>query len=237
MKIITLGTGDAFASGGRASTSILLDGTFKVLLDCTPQAIHSLRRCNYSPNQIDYIFISHLHGDHSGGLPLFLLNLKHRESGIVKISGPNGLDRLIKNVYYEYYGDVDMKKYFEFKSLSSNYPFTVNYIEGDHSVLDYIYKIEIDGITVVYTGDTRKIDLSTFAKNADYLFHEAGEIDPIRATNFAHTTPIEAAYAAKSANVKNLVLVHRPDFSDELIHEVKSIFPNTLFPNDLDVIK
>ena len=53
-----------------------------------------------------------------------------------------------------------------------------NKFTGNHSVLDYIYKIEIDGITVVYTGDTRKIDLSTFAKNADYLFHEAGEIDP-----------------------------------------------------------
>ena len=65
MKIVTLGTGDAFASDGRASTSILLDGTSKILLDCSPQAIQSLRKYNLSPNQIDYIFISHLHGDHS----------------------------------------------------------------------------------------------------------------------------------------------------------------------------
>ena len=77
MKIVTLGTGDAFASDGRASTSILLDGTSKILLDCSPQAIQSLRKYNLSPNQIDYIFISHLHGDHSGGLPFFLLNLNH----------------------------------------------------------------------------------------------------------------------------------------------------------------
>ena len=61
MKIVTLGTGNAFASDGRASTSILLDGTSKILLDCSPQAIQSLRKYNLSPNQIDYIFISHLH--------------------------------------------------------------------------------------------------------------------------------------------------------------------------------
>lgn len=237
MKILTLGTGDAFSSGGRASTSILLDGSFKILLDCSPQCIQSLRRCNYSPSQIDYIFISHLHGDHSGGLPLFLLNLKQRESGVVKISGPPSLDRQIKNVYSEYYGDIDMMKYFEFKSLSSNYPFTINYIEGDHSVLDYVYKIVLDGVTVVYTGDTRPLDLSTFAKNADYLIHEAGELDSNKADKFAHTTPIQAAKIAKSANVKNLVLIHRPTFSSELIREIQSIFPNTFMPEDLDIIE
>ena len=46
MKIITLGTGNAFASNGRASTSILIDGSYKILLDCSPQAIQSLRKLN-----------------------------------------------------------------------------------------------------------------------------------------------------------------------------------------------
>ena len=34
MKIITLGTGNAFTSDGRANASVLLDGTFKILFDC-----------------------------------------------------------------------------------------------------------------------------------------------------------------------------------------------------------
>ena len=90
MKIITLGTGNAFTSDGRANASVLLDGTFKILFDCSPQTISSLRKLNLVPNQIDYIFISHLHGDHSGGLHFFLLTLKHRESGTVTISGHPG---------------------------------------------------------------------------------------------------------------------------------------------------
>ena len=56
MKIITLGTGNAFTSDGRANASVLLDGTFKVLFDCSPQTISSLRKLNLAPNQIDYIF-------------------------------------------------------------------------------------------------------------------------------------------------------------------------------------
>ena len=52
MKITLLGTGDAFSSDGRASTSILIDGSVKILLDCSPQAIHSLRKIDYAINNL-----------------------------------------------------------------------------------------------------------------------------------------------------------------------------------------
>ena len=237
MKIITLGTGNAFTSNGRDNASVLLDGTFKVLFDCSPQTISSLRKLNLAPNQIDYIFISHLHGDHSGGLPFFLLNLKHRESGTVTVSGPSGLEKQIHTVYKEYFGDVDINKYFKFQHPDSKYPFDLEYMEGNHSILDFIYKIEFDNKKIVYTGDTRPIDLSKFAKNADYLIHEAGELNPDLAHESAHTPPIQAAEIAKEANVKNLILIHRPNFNQELIDKIHSIFPNTLMPNDLDIIE
>ena len=110
-------------------------------------------------------------------------------------------------------------------------------MEGDHSILDFIYKIELDNKKIVYTGDTRPIDLSKFAKNADYLIHEAGELNPDLAHTSAHTTPIQAAEIAKEANVKNLILIHRPTFNQELIDKIYSIFPHTLMPNDLDIIE
>ena len=58
MKIITLGTGNAFTSDGRANASVLLDGTFKILFDCSPQTISSLRKLNLAPNQINPAAIS-----------------------------------------------------------------------------------------------------------------------------------------------------------------------------------
>ena len=69
------------------------------------------------------------------------------------------------------------------------------------------------------------------------MIHEAGEIDSTRAHAFAHTTPIQAAEIAKNANAKNLILIHRANFNQELIDNIHSIFPNTLLPNDLDIIE
>ena len=47
----------------------------------------------------------------------------------------------------------------------------------------------------------------------------------------------EAAKIAKEAQVKNLVLIHRPEFDTDLINNIKNIFPNTIFPNDFDIIE
>ena len=79
----------------------------------------------------------------------------------------------------------------------------------------------MDGIKIVYTGDTRKVDLSKFAFQADYLFHEAAEVDEKNAEKSGHTTPLQAAKIAKEAQVKNLVLIHRPEFDTDLINKIK----------------
>mgnify|MGYP000235784043 FL=1 len=237
MKIIMLGTGDAFSSGGRANTSIFLDGTYKILLDCSPHAVYSLRKCGYSPNQMQYVFITHLHGDHVGGLPFLLLNLIHKEKGKIIVSGPPGLSDLVNSVYSELFGQTNFTDYLDIRHLNKNFPFQIDYMQGSHSILDFIYKIEMDGIKIVYTGDTRKVDLSEFAFQADYLFHEAAEFDEKNAEKSGHTTPLQAAKIANEAQVKNLVLIHRPEFDTGLINKIKNIFPNTIFPNDFDIIE
>ena len=234
MKITLLGTGDAFSSDGRASTSILIDGSVKILLDCSPQAIHSLRKINYAINNLEYVFITHLHGDHAGGLPLLVLNLMHKEQGEIYVSGPEGLEDFINSTYSKFYGIGDWKSVVKVKNLSNKFPFEFEYMEGKHSIKDYIYKIKIDGKEIVYTGDTSRVDLSRFAKGVDYLFHEAADLNQDRAQKYGHTTPFQAAEVAKEADVKNLVLVHRPYFDKTTQNEVKKIFANTKFPNDLE---
>lgn len=237
MKIVLLGTGDAFSSEGRASMAILLDGTYKILLDCSPQVIYSLRRMGYAPNQIQYAFITHLHGDHAGGIPLLALNLMHREKGKIVVSGPEGLGEFADTVYSTFYGIGSVNDVLEIRSLSRDYPFKFDYIEGRHPKKDYIYKIEMDGKKIVYTGDTSKMDLSEFANRADFLFHEAAELDDERADKYGHTTPEQAAEVARDADVKNLVFVHRPAIDQETIMRARKIFPNILLPTDLDILE
>lgn len=236
MKITLLGTGDAFSSDGRASMAILIDGEYKILFDCSPQVIHSLRRSGYSPNQIQYLFVTHLHGDHAGGLPLLALNLMHREKGKVIVSGPSDLTQFVDTVYSSFYGIGSPSDVLEIRPLSRDYPFDFAFMEGIHARQNYIYRIMVDGKKIVYTGDTSKINLSEFAHRADYLFHEAAELDGERAKKYGHTTPEQAAEVAREAEVRKLVLVHRPALTAQQMNNVLDIFPDTLFPDDLDIL-
>lgn len=70
VQVRFLGSGEAFGSGGRLQSCILVShpgGRF--LVDCGATAMVSLRRFDVDPNTIDSIFLTHLHGDHFGGFP------------------------------------------------------------------------------------------------------------------------------------------------------------------------
>ena len=70
------GSGDAFGSGGRFQACIHLQqaGVAPVLLDCGATSLPALRRCGLDPGGIAAVFVSHLHGDHFGGLPFLILD-------------------------------------------------------------------------------------------------------------------------------------------------------------------
>ncbi|MBI4258481.1 MAG: MBL fold metallo-hydrolase [Thaumarchaeota archaeon] len=237
MKIIFLGTGDAFCSGGRANTSILIDSTYKILLDCSPQAIYNLRRLEYKVSDVDYIFLSHLHGDHAGGLPFVVLTLKFKEPGKIIVSGPSSVSSFVERVYGAYYGIGSIYDVLDFRDLKDSYPFELSFIDAKHPVEAYIYRIKIEGKTIVYSGDTSVVDLKDFAYGADLLIHEASETNEERARLFGHSTPFQAARIAAESHVKQLALVHRPLFDTNTSSKVREVFADTFFPNDLDNIR
>src|SRR5438477_6012494 len=71
MKLLFLGTGSAFTLGYQNYHSNLLledDQKHHLLIDCGSDARFSLHEQGYSYQDIQDVYISHLHGDHSGGM-------------------------------------------------------------------------------------------------------------------------------------------------------------------------
>jgi ribonuclease BN (tRNA processing enzyme) len=113
---------------------------------------------------------------------------------------------------------------------------------GHPKVGVFIFKIEVNGKSVVYAtdtegyvgGDTRLVD---FAKNANLLIHDA-QYTPEEYLNygfpkqgFGHSTYEMAAQVAQKAGVENLVLFHHdPAHDDDQLAEMEAK-ANALFPN------
>jgi ribonuclease BN (tRNA processing enzyme) len=91
------GSGDAFGSGGRFQACIHLRGpagAAPVLLDCGATSLSALRRCGLDPAEVAAVFVSHLHGDHFGGLPFLILNAQFSgRTAPLRLIGPPGISR------------------------------------------------------------------------------------------------------------------------------------------------
>jgi ribonuclease BN (tRNA processing enzyme) len=93
MRLTIVGSGDAFGSGGRTNTCFWLETDKATLVvDFGASAPTALKARGLDPNDIDGIVLSHLHGDHFGGLPFLLLDYQFlgRRERPLTIAGPPG---------------------------------------------------------------------------------------------------------------------------------------------------
>lgn len=186
MRLTIVGCGDAFGSGGRSNTCFWLE-TNKgvVVVDFGASALPALKRLKLDPNAIDAIVLSHLHGDHFGGLPFLLLDaqfLSRRDRALV-IAGPPGTKPRL---------DAAMEAFFP-KSTGSKWKFDWRVqeipigIETDvvgHSVIaaEVIHqsgapstalRLSDGRTTFAYSGDTEWTDaLLPIARGADLYIAE-----------------------------------------------------------------
>ncbi len=70
MKITVLGSGSAFSSPRRFNSCYFVEsGSRKFLLDCGSDAMRAMQKAAIDFFSVDSIFITHMHADHSAGLP------------------------------------------------------------------------------------------------------------------------------------------------------------------------
>lgn len=92
-KITTLGSSDAFNSGGRGNSCFYVEddlGAYTV--DFGPTAPLIAQKIGVDLNQIEVLYLTHLHGDHIGGIPSLLIELifMSRRTRPLTIAGPIG---------------------------------------------------------------------------------------------------------------------------------------------------
>jgi ribonuclease BN (tRNA processing enzyme) len=95
MKLTVVGCGDAFGSGGRLQSAYLLDtDAGSVLIDCGATVTTGLARLGRDANTISTIVISHLHGDHFGGLVWIFVQALYsaKRTAPLTVFGPPGIE-------------------------------------------------------------------------------------------------------------------------------------------------
>ncbi|GAC1330085.1 MAG: MBL fold metallo-hydrolase [Beijerinckiaceae bacterium] len=192
MRVTFVGTGDAFGSGGRAHTCFRLEsGERTLVVDFGASALTNWRKLDLDICAIEAIVLSHLHGDHFGGLPFLMLDYQFvsRCRSPLIIAGPPGTGARLDAAMEVFFPRSSANKWrFEWSVIEitpgepiSLVGFNINSKEMLHpsGAPSTALRIGKDGKLFAYSGDTAWTDrLVDIADGADMFVIEcsSGEL-------------------------------------------------------------
>lgn len=201
MKVEFVGSGDAFGSGGRFQPCISVRGEgMHLLLDIGASSMTALRQSSIDPHSVDAIVVSHLHGDHYGGLPFFILDAQFRRgTKPLLLAGPPGIgERLRQSMEIFFPGSSTIQRRFEttYVELPAETPTpvgltTVTGYEVPHpsGAPAYALRIGLGGKVIGYSGDGEWSEaLPRAAQGADLFICEAYYFDKIIKNHLSYAT-------------------------------------------------
>jgi ribonuclease BN (tRNA processing enzyme) len=191
MKLRFIGCGDAFGSGGRFNTCFLVErGDASLLIDCGASSMIAMRQRGVDPNRIRTIFISHLHGDHFGGLPFLILDAQFysRRRAPLTLVGPPGFTARLRQAMELFFpGSADAARKFEVvvREIAPGTTtviddVSVRAVEVRHAcgAPALALRLDCDGRTIAYSGDSEWTDaLIEIGRDADLFIVEALSFD------------------------------------------------------------
>jgi len=182
-----LGSGDAFGSGGRFQACIHVHSeSANLLLDCGASSLIAMRRFGVEPNEIDAILVSHLHGDHFGGIPFFVLDaqLIPKRTRPLVIAGPPGLAARVRDAMEALFpGSSSVQQQFDLELIQLPQrtateigavkvtPYEVVHASGAPA---FALRLACEDKVIAYSGDTQWTDsLPEVCRGADLFICEA----------------------------------------------------------------
>jgi len=185
MRIQFIGSGDAFGNGGRFNACLLLETSeTPCLVDCGASSLIAMKRLHVDPNSIRTILITHLHGDHFGSLPFFILDGQFaRRSAPLTIAGPPGIREtlpLAMEIFFP--GSSKTAQKFDWSILEWQPRQAMNlddltvtpYPVRHGRTSSFALRVETEERVVAYSGDTEWCDeLAEAGRDADLFICEA----------------------------------------------------------------
>jgi len=232
MKIKLLGTAGSLIAKNRGCPAILINDD--MLLDCGEGTTQKLVQLELIEN-IKTICITHLHNDHFLGAFSLLWHywLNQRKEDL-KIIGPRQLKSTFETILELTHTPEGMMtsfkvKYEELKETNTIHTirghYQIQYISMEHGFPAFAYRIESNGKSFCYSGDTKPTDnLIQIAHNCDLLVCECTLPDDMHefAHKHNHCTPSDVGKIASKSNSKKLVLTHISSFFLDRIDEFKA---------------
>jgi ribonuclease Z len=238
-------------------------GRAKLLTECCGSVTLRLTKMNCVIEEIGNLFLSHLHGDHTIGVPLFL-----HAFWTSRIAGRKTVDQINIFAKPDVYQQIlqtskaifssqinDLEKMIRLNPIDVTVKTkcvisecaTIRFFPLEHTVPVFGYRLDFrkPAFSIAYVPDTRPFGLlADYIRNVDVLIHEAFCTEKMHdlAERTKHSTAKEAAELAHKSGAKRLVLVHMLQTfhgrEREILDEAKSFFEGeTLLPNDFDIME
>jgi ribonuclease BN (tRNA processing enzyme) len=154
-----------------------------VLLDGGAPLLPHMHRLGLDPGAIEVVFITHFHGDHTLGLPPFVLYRVFVDRRPLTFVGPSGIEDYLEKLWEVSWGP-DWKrvmrpqfkvKYVTAKPSGSAARVTYETVKLDHGTMGSNgYRLHVNGKVVAYSGDTEPTaPLDRLVDGADVAIVEA----------------------------------------------------------------
>lgn len=193
IEVVLLGTGYPRPYPDRAgpSTAVVINGKY-FIVDAGRAVVLRLSSLQQPMPPITAVFLTHLHSDHTSGLPdLFNTSWVMGRKQPLQLYGPHGTQELVDGLLKFFAEDIHIRRDLVEKLQPKGAQIDVHIVdEGtvyqddnvtitafavDHRPVEpaFGYKFEAGGKIVVISGDTAPSDnLVKFARGADVLVHE-----------------------------------------------------------------
>jgi ribonuclease BN (tRNA processing enzyme) len=221
VSVTVLGAGDAFASKGWFQAGYIINaGGLRVLMEAGPTLLASMKRLEVAPADIDVVLISHLHGDHFGGLPFLILEYLYESPRRrrLTLAGPPHLEERTWELFRTMYPESDaseISRYLEFVELEPECSkelggtLQVRSIKVPHTIKDLslAFRVEVGGKTIAFSGDTGWTDgLISLSAGTDLFLCECTYFDQPQ-LDF-HISYVHFMTQRHRFNTRRLVLTH-----------------------------